>query len=805
MSTSYDDAEGMLQDQGLEVVVIPYRPSPPPRPPRPPKLRGNASPTDKNAATNLNLASPASDESKISDDDDDGDSVVSSPPPPSKQLFTPRSQAAMAEAIGQKIEVSPPPPPPPKLPKQPLKKASTTQPPAPRLADKQGNTKKTNPGRSHSVGPGRSHSAGDAAVQSSSSSSKVNNNNGSNNNNNNNKPKNKKSPPRIRSKSTPSKSSSKQKPNSKKNGNNHHEKPSFIQMAKLGYQELCNAIIRPPRSNYPLEALGPEKFVFCGEQFVRKDFGVVNERGLLLECSMWKRAYEEEEEEEEEVIGTVGDIDYEEERQTNDDNDNDGNENENSQQITLNVDDWDENKERGAMYLHVPESFEEESISSSGLNDDYCDEGLDCFRELEKDDGCSNNDDYQQNNDSSGGMNNNSMRQEHSEPTAQHTYYQGSIKTRKRHRDPVVIYLHGNSSARTEVIPQLGHLLSLGVSVVSFDFAGSGKSEGEFVSLGYYEREDLQTVIHHLRVSGDVSTIALWGRSMGAATAIMYGSRDPTISCMILDSSFTELTRLAEEMVEKGKEQGVNVPNFVVSVALRMIKSSVKSQAGFSIRHISPISHVNRCFIPAMFVAGEHDDFINKRHSELLHTKYAGDKNIVVVDGDHNSPRPRFLLQSACLFLQSCMQLPPSLELVVPLGTNLLAPPWICPGGLNRLGLGQAIEQARAEASKNSDDRCWLPIDDNNMAQQQQQQIQKQAPKKKVSLDDTALNSPGLPFEQGGPRSRSCTDVHLRSPRGGRPDSPTAEDILEASAPPDMSERQKEIQSSLFKMLGQHE
>ena len=84
-----------------------------------------------------------------------------------------------------------------------------------------------------------------------------------------------KTPPR-RSKSTP--------PQSKTTKNksplrNPHEKLSFVQMAKLGYQELCNAIIRPPRSNYPLSALGPEEFVFCNTQFVRRDFGIVNERG----------------------------------------------------------------------------------------------------------------------------------------------------------------------------------------------------------------------------------------------------------------------------------------------------------------------------------------------------------------------------------------------------------------------------------------------------------------------------------------------------------------------------------------------
>jgi hypothetical protein len=240
-------------------------------------------------------------------------------------------------------------------------------------------------------------------------------------------------------------------------------------------------------------------------------------------------------------------------------------------------------------------------------------------------------------------------------------------------------------------------------------------------------------------------------------------------------------------MVEKGKEQGVNVPNFVVSVALRMIKNSVKSQAGFSIRHISPISHVNRCFIPAMFVAGEHDDFINKRHSELLHQKYAGDKNLVLVDGDHNSPRPRFLMQSSCLFLQSCMQLPPSSELAVPLGTNLCVPPWSSPLSVI-LGQGTANENGYTEG------RSWLPVNDTAHPQNQEKR-----PASAVSFDDKALMEgdnppPALPSNQGYVRSRSCTEPCI---------SPPGADYY--SALPDMSERQKAVQDSLFKMLGQHE
>jgi pimeloyl-ACP methyl ester carboxylesterase len=348
------------------------------------------------------------------------------------------------------------------------------------------------------------------------------------------------------------------------------KKLSYIQMARLGYQELVNAIIRPPRADYkvcgcimvkyetccsnnyvgslthtfilhpprPLylqeEMLGPPAFSFCGKRFTRTDFTLMTKRGLNLQCSHW-------------------------------------------------------------------------------------------------------------------------------EPVE-----------RTSDRIPVVIYMHGNSSARVEVLPQLSYLLSLGLAVFAFDFAGSGKSDGEYVSLGYYEREDLMCVIAHLRATNVVSTIALWGRSMGAATALMHGDRDPSIACMILDSPFSDLTRLAEEMVEKGREQGILVPNIIVSVALRMIQSSVKKQANFNIKHISPIAHADKCFIPALFVAGEHDDFIDKSHSEAIHSKYAGDKNLIVVEGDHNSPRPKFMFDSVSIFLQTCLQIPNS---------------WALPGELLRVCL----------------------------------------------------------------------------------------------------------------------
>lgn len=80
--------------------------------------------------------------------------------------------------------------------------------------------------------------------------------------------------------------------------------------------------------------------------------------------------------------------------------------------------------------------------------------------------------------------------------------------------------------------------------------------------------------------------------------------------------------------------------------------------AGFNIRDLCPIAHAHRTFIPALFVAGRNDDFIRPHHSQQIHDLYAGDKNIVLVEGDHNSPRPSFLYDSVFIFLQTYLQVP---------------------------------------------------------------------------------------------------------------------------------------------------
>ena len=89
-----------------------------------------------------------------------------------------------------------------------------------------------------------------------------------------------------------------------------------------------------------------------------------------------------------------------------------------------------------------------------------------------------------------------------------------------------LVYLHGNASSRVEALGSLSLALTLGFDVLAPDCAGSGVSDGAHVSLGWHERDDVVALLARERSLGrDLGAVALWGRSMGAATAVLYCRR----------------------------------------------------------------------------------------------------------------------------------------------------------------------------------------------------------------------------------------------------------------------------------------
>eukprot|EP00164_Ancoracysta_twista_P001874 GFYU01002462.1.p1 GENE.GFYU01002462.1~~GFYU01002462.1.p1 ORF type:complete len:567 (-),score=72.17 GFYU01002462.1:16-1656(-) len=218
---------------------------------------------------------------------------------------------------------------------------------------------------------------------------------------------------------------------------------------------------------------------------------------------------------------------------------------------------------------------------------------------------------------------------------------------------PCVIYCHGNCGSRCDAIESVALLLPEGYTVFALDFSGSGQSGGEFISLGCFEQRDLAAVVAHLRTKPQVSTIGLWGRSMGAATSIMYASTDPSIGGMVLDSPFTKLSELAYEIIESSN---MKIPRMLVGVGLKLIRGTVKKRADFDIDDIDPSAVIQSTFVPALFAHASGDTFVGPHHSQKLASLYPGDQNLVTFEGDHNSGRPSFFHDSVIIFYHNTLQ-----------------------------------------------------------------------------------------------------------------------------------------------------
>uniref|UniRef100_A0A1D1Y8W8 Uncharacterized protein yqkD n=2 Tax=Anthurium amnicola TaxID=1678845 RepID=A0A1D1Y8W8_9ARAE len=220
---------------------------------------------------------------------------------------------------------------------------------------------------------------------------------------------------------------------------------------------------------------------------------------------------------------------------------------------------------------------------------------------------------------------------------------------------PCVIYCHGNSGCRADANEAAVILLPSNITVFTLDFSGSGLSGGDYVSLGWHEKDDLKVVVSFLRSNKQISCIGLWGRSMGAVTSLLYGAEDLSIAGMVLDSAFSNLFDLMMELVDVYK---IRLPKFTVKMAVQYMRRVIQKKAKFDIMDLNAVQFAPKTFIPALFGHATDDAFIQPHHSDLIYKSYAGDKNIIRFEGDHNSPRPQFYYDSVSIFFYNVLHPP---------------------------------------------------------------------------------------------------------------------------------------------------
>ena len=193
--------------------------------------------------------------------------------------------------------------------------------------------------------------------------------------------------------------------------------------------------------------------------------------------------------------------------------------------------------------------------------------------------------------------------------------------------------------------------------------------------LGHFEKFDAEAVLHELRSGGRSNgRVALWGRSMGAATALigaliklsrrvrrlhaigatpilicaqalMCAARlDPLVCCVLADSAFASLPMLVHDLLDE------KVGAVLVDAAMGVVSRSVAYRAGFKISDVRVDAVAPVC--PILLVHESEDTFVKIRHSEKLRDAFQKTATLRVDEGGkHDSRRPDDVLVDCAAFL----------------------------------------------------------------------------------------------------------------------------------------------------------
>jgi hypothetical protein len=125
-----------------------------------------------------------------------------------------------------------------------------------------------------------------------------------------------------------------------------------------------------------------------------------------------------------------------------------------------------------------------------------------------------------------------------------------------------IILLHGFGCPRQEMLGYAQVLHRAGYSTLLFDFRGRGDSDGDAVTLGFYEQQDALAAVEYLKSRDDVGMgrVGVLGISMGGAVAILAAAQEPAIKAVIADSPFES----AEQAIEEGFTRVVGLSCFSI-------------------------------------------------------------------------------------------------------------------------------------------------------------------------------------------------------------------------------------------------
>lgn len=188
-----------------------------------------------------------------------------------------------------------------------------------------------------------------------------------------------------------------------------------------------------------------------------------------------------------------------------------------------------------------------------------------------------------------------------------------------------MIFSHGVTENKLSSVKYMNIFLELGYNAIIYDHRRHGSTGGKYTSYGFFEKFDLQRIVHWLLENkGEDIILGIHGVSMGAATTLLYaGSLEDRANFYIADCPFSDLDELSQHLTRTQTPYPFPIVRWFSNVFIPF-------SAKFKIRDVSPIHYIDQINKPVLFIHSAEDIVIPPYMSTQLYEKKPGEKDLYI-------------------------------------------------------------------------------------------------------------------------------------------------------------------------------